>query len=147
MASNPQTTATWILLIFSLACLAAWWLAPGITEWSKTAGVFESTIVYILTNPVYLAVFLYLSATYHLRGFLASLFVILAVDIQSLPHVVTDGANSDPSTFLFIDSIIARNLSMPLWVLYTVVPIGLMVMAYEITAPGTFVRVVKRYVG
>jgi hypothetical protein len=147
MAQNPQTTATIILIIFSIVTLISWYIAPGITEWSKTAGPVESTLTYILVNPVYLVLIVYLSRRYSVRGFIASLFIVLALDIQSLPHVVTDGVATDPNLLLFSDSIIHRFLGVPKDILYTVVPIGLVVGAYEIVAPGTFVGIFKRYVG
>jgi hypothetical protein len=146
MANNPQHTATIILIIFSIACVVSYLISPGLMEWSKTAGTFESIIVYVLTNPIYLGVFVFLTQQYQIRGTIASILVILALDIQSLPEVVLDGVIS-PNTYLFIDSIIFRNYPMPLWILYIVLPITLMAAAYAITAPGTFVKTVKRFVG
>ena len=147
MAKSVEDQAALIVGIFVLTTILAYVYAPDIVKWSQTAGFFESTAIYILTNPVYLVLVLYLSHKFHIKGLLASLLVVLALDIQSLPHVVTDGINTDPATFLFIDSIIFRYFHVNLFVLYVVIPIGLMILASEVVSKGMFVRIVRRYIG
>lgn len=145
--ANPQRSAVWVLVVFTIITLVSYFYAPKITEWSKTAGLVESIIVYIITNPVYMSVFIYLSTQYQLRGFLSSLFIVLALDIQSLPHVVVDGVTQEPTTYLFIDSIISRYFHTNIFVLYVVLPLVLMFVAYELISPGQFVKAVRRYSG
>lgn len=133
--------------MFSLASLLSYWYAPNLTEWGKTSGLIESVIIYIIINPVYIGAIGFLSSKYHLRGFIASLFTIVALDIQSLPHVVVDGVTQDPTTYLFLDSIFYRNFGVGLFVLYVILPISLMIIAYELVSPGAFVKTVRRYSG
>jgi|WetSurMetagenome_2_1015567.scaffolds.fasta_scaffold678254_1 hypothetical protein len=144
-ANGVQRTASWIIAVFAIASVVAYFISPSITEWSKTAGLWSSLIVYILTNPVYLTLIYWLSDRYHIMGFLSSLLVVLALDIQSLPHVIADGTNVDPNTYLFIDSIIFRNFGIQgIW-LYFVLPTAMIIIAYEMVSPGTFVRIFKKH--
>lgn len=145
MTNSPKQTAAIILIIFSAVTLASWYFYSDIVEWSKTAGAFESMLAFILVNPVYLGLIVLLSRRYSIQGFVASLLVVLALDIQSLPHIV-NGETIGPNLYLFSDSIINRFLGVPKDILYTVVPIGLVLAAYEIVAPGTFVKIFKRNV-
>jgi hypothetical protein len=142
--------ASRIMLIFFIASLGAYYYSDSINKWSEGAGLVESVVAYILLNPIYLSFIYYLTEKYKNRGFIASVLVVLALDIQSLPHVVhmSGVVSTDPTTFLFIDSIIFRNYAgVGVFGLYVVLPFILVGLAYEIVAPSTFVKIFKKYFG
>jgi len=136
-----------ILGMFVMLTVISYLYGGWIRDWSKDANPIESILMYIVLNPVYLGVILLMSSRFHLNGFIASLLIIMALDIQSLPHVIIEGIEPEQTTYLFIDSIIYRYTSVNRFVLYVILPIGFMVAAYELVSNGTFVKIMKRYLG
>jgi hypothetical protein len=143
---TSQGTAQLILVFFIAATLASYQFTPAIMTWTETAKSWEAVALYILVNPVYLTAIGYLSSKFGPRGFAASLMIVMAYDIVSPPHVVT-GEPHDGLTSLFMDSIIYKAAPwIGLFGLYVVLPILLVVGAYELVAPTFFVKTFKRQI-
>lgn len=153
---DSTKTAWLILLAFFILFNLLWYLADGFAEWAKTGDPILVAIGYMLTNPEHLAIIFGMTTIKKIRGFIASLFVVSALDIASWAHFITRACvlPMDPSTYAGLDTIVFRfSLSIlgyfPLctYGLYVILCTLLLVVALEIAYPRSFVSLVKKAVG
>lgn len=150
---DARNTAFAILIAMAILSYALWYYADGFAKWTMVGEPLVVTIVYLLTNPDHLAILAFMTKSKGARGALAGFFVISAFDIASWAHYITlSGAlPGDPSSYVGLDTIIYKvfypNFPLGTFGLYVVLPVLLMVVAYEILFPRSFVSLIKRAVG
>lgn len=147
--SRSQESAVSILVGFTILSLVFYQYHTAITAWVANSSILVKFAVYIVLNPVYLGLMLYLALKYQWRGFLSSLFIIMALDIQSLPHMV--GVNGlidgSPTSSMFVDALIYKAWpGIDPFTLYIVLPTLLLVGAYLAVSPRNFVKTFKQHV-
>lgn len=147
MRSN-QDTALVVIGLVSLLSFFFYTYSDGITNYAKESDPWREMFVCILTNPVYIGLIVYMANRYQLRGLVSSFLIIIALDIQSLPHVVPNSGAlpTDAASYLYMDTVFYRLAPwMGTFGLYVVLPTLLLVGAYYVVSPKTFVTQFKRY--
>lgn len=152
------------IIIFSLITLSgigyyalnnyydAWAMDPG-TNWFLALLVY-----YFLSQPLYLLVLYFFYDKYGGTGLLAGIFVMISLDISSVPHSVpsvlpghTTLIPSDPSLAPYADWQIGRLFGdsqgvIGFWhliVLYVVIPTFLDLIALVLVSPDTYESLIE----
>jgi len=146
---SSKEKAIGILVLIVLLSLLLYNYADSFAIWAKTGEPVAVSVAYLILTPAYILLLYLLVRTKGPRGFFASLFVITALDILSYPHYVPQAGTmpSDASSYVGLDTILWRSVpNYPLGTigLYVLTPTLLLVIAYEIVAPGTFVSLVRK---
>jgi hypothetical protein len=149
MEENPKKLARDIIIGFFLLSQFFYMYGDQIAEWAKNAPILQNIAVYILTNPAYIAIILVLMWRYKERGLIASILIVVAFDIQSLPHMIPlNLQNIADQAYMFPEGIIYKTFAtISLWTLYVAIPTGLMIAAGYTVEPKIFIRLIKKTLG
>jgi len=144
-----KETAIIILAVIVAASFILYSYADQFATWSKQGDPLSVSVAYLLLTPAYILMLILLAKTKGVRGFLAGLLIIVSFDILSFPHYITQTGTlpTEASSYVGLDTIIYRTWQpFPLGTLgiYVIVPTILLVIAYEIVSPGTWVTLVKK---
>lgn len=149
---SSKEIAIVILAVILVVSFILYYYADDFASWSRTGDFASVSVAYLLLTPAYILMLILLAKTKGIRGFLSGLFIIIAFDILSFPHYITqDGTLSQEAAgYIGFDTILYRTFTgYPLGALglYVLTPAILLIIAYEIVYTGTFVSLVKRGAG
>lgn len=149
---KSKETAIIILAVIVAVSFILYSYADSFATWSRTGDSITVSIAYLLLTPAYVLMLVLLAKTKGARGFIAGLLIIVSFDILSYPHYITQSGvlPSEASSYVGLDTILYRTFpNYPLGTLglYILTPAFLLIIAYEIVFPSTFVSLVKRGAG
>jgi hypothetical protein len=138
-----QQQAMIILAIALGLSLFFWFYSDSINEWFRTADAPIAIFVYFLTQPPYLAIIGALAYTKKIRGLFASFFIVLGMDLMTLPHFVAPSGELPQIAFSFVQPEV-QIIRMAPWLgsfgLYVALPMVLFGVALWILLPEMFVK-------
>ncbi len=138
-----QQQALAILFITLLFSLAFWFYSDAINSWFQTADATIAIIAYLFTQPAYLGIVGAMAYVKKLRGLLASLVLVLALDIMTPPHFVSMAGELPQSALSFVQPEVQLIRIAP-WLgsfgLYVALPMVLFGIALWILLPEMFVK-------
>jgi hypothetical protein len=146
--------ATYVAVALVVIGIIFWIISDALSTWAGTANQILVAIAYILLSPWYVIVLAYMWVAYpdkRAQALVASLLVIVAVELISLPHIVTmNGQVPTAETSQFFLEV-ALFKSIPFldqlglfgtFFLYWLLPSLCIVLAHDLVADEAFIGLV-----
>ena len=146
---SSKQKAIFVLAAILVGAFLFYNFADQFATWCRTGDTISVAVAYLLLTPLDVLLLILMFKTKGIRGFIAGLFILIALDMISFPHYIPQSGAmpQDASSYVGMDSILYRafpNYPLGTIGLYILTPAILLIIAFEIVYPSTFISLVRK---